>query len=865
MSLRRDRARARFRGPLGACRFWYHVTADSLRSSLEARRNVRDPVHVEVHVSNLVMDLRFAARTARRNLRVALPAAISLALGVGATTAILTVTKRVLVDPLPYPDSERLALVWSEMPTSGFQRYPISGPELDDLRTRSRELEELASIWTTTGALVENGEPESLRLGLVTWNFPAILGAEPILGRPLGPEDEGTGVDAVLISEGLWRRRFGGEPDVLGRRIRIDGGWGFRGGEFTVVGVLPESFRLVLPSDAGVATDLDLWVPFKNDLKAGPRSLYYLRTVARLRPGATIARARDEAHAIGERLEAEYPDYSETGRGFNVVSLKGDAVSRTRPVLLALVAGTLFLLLVTCANVANLLLARAAERQEEMRLRAALGASGGQIALQLLSESLLLAAVGGLGGVALGGAALHPLLALEPGSLPRHEAIGLDPLVALVALAASLLGGVLFGLAPVLAARKEALQTSLRNRGDGALGARGRRLLVVTELALAFVLSVSAVLCFRTLTGLERVDLGFRTEGVLTMELTLPSQRYGRGIDLDQFTRELERRMRQLPGVVAAGAINQLPLSDLPNWSSPYRLRGATSEGDAKEADGRVVTPGYFEAVDAALVEGRFFEQTDDADAAPVVIVDDLLVSKAFGGATPLGREIEIQVRKERGFVTVWAEIVGVVRHMRHHDPRFDVREQFFVPFAQGARNQMALAVRTTGDPSALAGPVRAALAGIDGDLAISRLRPLEDYARDARAVQRFTVVLAGAFAAMSLFLGGLGLYGVVSHTVHRRRREIGLRMALGSTSSRIVRSVLGQGAALVAAGLSLGLLLALSTGRLLSSLLYEVSPEDPTSFAAVAVFLVVVALAASFFPARRAARVDPTVALRED
>lgn len=814
---------------------------------------------------SLGTDLRFGVRSTWRNGRVTVLAALSLVLGIGASTAILCVTKGVLVDPLPYRDADRLALIWSEMPASDFTRYPISGPELNDLRERSEHFEELASIWTTTGAVVEDNEPETVRLGLVTWNFPSILGAEPIIGRGFGPGDEGTSSDSVLISESLWRRRFGGDRSAVGRSLRIDGGWGFPGGTFKIVGVLPASFHLVMPSDAGVATHLDLWVPFGHDLKAAPRLLYYLRTVGRLREGSTLKQARQEIRTIGEQVESEFSEYRDTGRGFNVVSLKGDAVGRAQPVILALLVGTGLLLLITCANVANLLLSRAAQRREEMLLRSALGASGRQIASQLLIESLVLATFGGLGGILVGSLALRPLLALAPRGLPRPDEIIADPIVLGVAFGASILCGLLFGLAPVLASRRQQLYSALRSgTPGGGFGGRGRSLLVVAELALAFMLSVGATLCFRTLEQLERVDLGFRTEGVLTMELTLPHQRYGSGIELDNFTRELERRVGEISGVVAVGAINQLPLSDLPNWSSPYRLR-SEAEGEANEADGRVVSPGYFRAVSSELVQGRFLEDRDDGGSRYVVVIDELLASRAWPGTSPIGQEIEIEVRTERGFVPVWAEVVGVIRHMRHHDPRFELREQFFVPFAQGARNQMGLAVRASGEPLDLVAPVREELAAIDKDLAVSNVRPLEDYARDARSVHRFTMVLAAGFAGMALVLGSLGLYGVVGYAVSCRQREIGLRMALGSTASGIARWVLGQGVVLVTAGIALGLIGALATGRMLQALLFGVESSDPATLILVPLLLATVAVVASFLPARRASRVDPVVVLRAE
>ena len=860
-SYRRDRGRARFHGPGGAARFWWYVLSDVAwtaarlwRRELGSARpaSLRDPV---------ISELRHGALSVWRSRRGTWLAVASLALGIGASVAILTVTKRVLLDPLPYPDSDRLGIVWSEFPEAGYGRAPISGPELHDLRTRAEHLDELGSIWTTTGALVEAGEPEAVRVGLVTWNFTSLFGVEMAAGRGFEPADEGTQSDSALISEELWRRRFGGERSVLGRRIRVDGGWGFPGGTFTVVGVMPEGFRLILPPDAGVATELDLWVPFARDLKAGRRGSAYLRTIATLREGSTFADAQRAVGTLGARLESEFPEYDANGRGFDIVPLKRDAIGRARPVILALLAGTGVLLLVTCANVANLLLSRFAERRKEIRVRTALGASSSRVASQLLIESVLVAAVGGAGGLVLGTLAIRPLLALAPAGLPRPDAMVPDPSILALAFTLSLLCGLLIGLAPVVALRDRALFSKLRAASPGG---RGRAALVAVELALAFVLTVGASLCFRTVSELERVDLGFDADSVMTVELTLPYQRYGT-TELDQLLVELERRLESLPGVVAAGAINQLPLSDLPNWSSPYRLRGSETEAKAGEADGRVVSPGYFRAIDARLMEGRLFSEHDDESSRHVAIVDELLAAKAWPEASPLGQEIELSVATEEGFVPVWAEVVGVVQHMRHHDPRFELREQVFVPFAQGARNQMAVAVRVRGLVQRVTPLVRREVAAIDADIALSNARPLEDYVEDARSVQRFTMVLAALFASMSVLLGCLGVYGVVGHAVSSRRREIGLRVALGSTTSAVAMWVVRQGVSLVVAGIAIGFAGALAAGSTLEVLLYEVESKDPATLLIVPLLLLAVATLASLVPALRATRIDPIDVLRQD
>jgi predicted permease len=819
-------------------------------------------------LSTLGIELRSSLRALRRNPRFVLAVTLTLALGVGAATAILTVTKRVLVDPLPYPNGEALAIVWSALPEVGYARAPISGPELDDLRRRSRHFADFGSIWTTTATLVESEKPRTLRFGLVTASFLELLGAAPILGRSLAPADEGSAAaPALLLSEGLWRERFAADPEVLGRTLRLDGGWGFPGGLYAVVGVLPSTFRLVLPADAGVATDLDAFAAFPFDLADAQRGQYFLRTIGRLAAGSSLALAREEVRAIGAELAREHPVYGGTGRALDVVSLHGDSVATARPVLVALLAGAGVLLLIAASNVASLLFARTAARRAEAGLRAALGASRARIAGHLLLECIALALLGGVAGALLGGWGAGVLAALAPSRLPRADELGLDPTVLAVAIGISLLGGVVFGLAPALAASRAELMPGLRAGGRGALSQqRGRNALVVAELALVFVLSVAALLCQRTVARLGNQDLGFSADGVLTFELTLPRQRYGDEDRLGHFGRELDRRLGSLPGVAAAGAINQLPLSDLPNWSSPYRPVGPGRQHDeALEADARVVTPGYLRAVGARLVEGRLFDGGDDETSRQVAIVDRLLAERTWPGESAVGREIEIEVSKSQGFVTVSAEVVGVVEHMRHHDPRFEVREQLFVPFAQGARNQMSVALRASGDPRSLLGPIRRELRAIDPDLALSRIRLLGDYVDDARAVQRFTLVLAAVFAATALLLASVGLYGVLSYLVGLRRRELGLRLALGSTPAAIGRLVLRRGLALVGAGIALGLLGVLAVREVLATLLYGVSPTDPVVLTAIPALLAAVGLLACWVPARRALRTDPTEMLRSE
>jgi putative ABC transport system permease protein len=815
-------------------------------------------------------DLKYGARSLRRSPGFALVAILTLALGIGGSTAIFSVADGVLFDPLPYRDPERLAVIWAALDDAGYRRAPLAGPELNDLRERSRLFEEFGAIWSTGGALVEGSEPESLRLGLVTANFLSLLGAAPALGRSFLPGEEGDGAaPRIILGDGLWRRRFGADDGVIGRAVRVDGGWGFPGGIYTVVGVMPSGFRLILPPDSGIPAEVDAFVPFEFDLKRGSRGDGFLRTVGRMKRGAGLAAANAEVAAIGQDLEEEFSEYAASGKSLSAEPLHGEAVRSIRPVVLALLAGASFVLLIACANVANLLLARAGARRREIAIRAALGASRRRIALQLLSESLLLSLLGGGAGLLLAAWGLDLLLALRPGGLPRLDAVGLDTTVLGFALAISLLSGTLFGLAPMMESCRidpnDALKAGGR-RGSDAPRHRARRLLVIGEIACGVVLLIGAGLTIRTFVGLQRVDPGFDPERVLTFKLSLPPARYRSPAEMAGFARELERRLGALPGVEAAGAINQLPLDDLPNWSTPYRRDGDDEAArQSQEADARVVTPGYLRAVRARLLEGRLFEAGDDETARRVIVVDETLARRTWPDGNATGRRLQIELWGGAGFVPIWAEVIGVVAHVRHHTPAAQVRPQVFAPFAQGPRNQMGIAVRAAVDPALLSGPIRETIATIDRDLAPAGFLPMTRYLSESTGGARFTMILAGLFAAVAFLLAAIGLYGVVSGSVGQRTWEIGLRMALGARGGAILKMVLGEGLGLIAVGVAAGLAGALFLTRFLEALLYGVTPTDPAIFAAVPLLLAAVALLACYLPARRAARVDPMAALRQE
>jgi predicted permease len=815
--------------------------------------------------------IRVAARSLLRSRGVALTAVVTLGLAIGAATVVWSIVYGVLLRPLPFRDPERLVYVTSELPKSGYQRAPLSGPEIADLRERSRSLAAVAGLWPTSGALVENGEPRPLAVGLATSNLFAVLGVEPAAGRLFVPEDEGTGAPArVVISHALWRERFGGAPAVVGRTLRIDGGWGFPGGSFEVIGVAPSSLLMTLPSDAGVPPRVDAWIALQGDLNQAPRGMYYLRTLARLREGIDPRAADEEVRAIGRRIESEHNDYAATGRGLRAGGLHAEAVAGVRGVTLVLLVAVSFVVLVACANVGGLLLARLAHRRRELAIRSALGASRRHLAVGLLVECLLLAGAAGAIGVAVARASLGAVLALAPAEVSRLPAPDLSLPVLAATAAATLLTALLFGAAPFLLAPRLVAVDELRGAGrrQGERSSTRRTgALVAAEIALGVVLLHGAVLLGRSFVELLRFDPGFDPRGVLTFRLTLPPERYAGLDELVNLGRELERRLAGLPGVVAAGAINQLPLDDVPNWSTSYATRDTPGgPGETHEADARLVTPGYLPAIGARLLAGRLFNDADDASGRTVAVVDELLARRAWPDRGAIGEEIRVSVwRPGEGFVDTWAEVVGVVAHLRHHDPSREVRDEVFLPVYQLGRNQLAVALRTDSDPSALAAPVRREIAAVDRDLGMSDLRPLDAAVATATAGARFAAAVVGGFAVFALLLAALGIHGVVSYAVARRVPEIALRRALGATASDVVRLVAAQGAWTLLCGVAVGLAAAAATAGLLEGLLFGVGARDLGAGLVATATLIAAAAFAMLLPARRALAVDPLRALRED
>ena len=828
------------------------IAMGGVESAKEQTRDVRAGAGLET----ALRDVRYAWRALWKSPGFALATILTLGLGIGANTAIFSLVNTMLLSPLPYRDSSRLVFVWSDMREAGYPRAPLSGPELADLRHRAGLFTGFGAIWANSAALTGGGDPEQLRVGRVTPDFFSVLGAEAASGRTFRAGDDAGGAPpTILLSAGLWRRRFGGDARVVGRRILVNGQ------PTTVIGVMPDNFRLLLPPDSAVPDDLEAWTPFWPKMTEDPRGQQFLRVVGRMKPGVTLAQGKSEIDGIAAQISKEFSEYGTAGRRYDTVGLHSDGVREIRPVLLALFGGVAILLLITCVNVAGLLAARAAARRQEIALRIALGAGRRRLFRQCLAEGLVLAALGACAGVAVARGMLSALFAARPESLERIAAARIDPRVLAFTGGTAILWGLLLSLAPLAEVLRMAPILSLK-RGGNPTSSRTRAGLVAVQIALGVVLVVGAGLVARTFSRIVGVDPGFRSDRTLSFRLALPDGRYATPEAFNAFSRRFEEGLKALPGVEAAAAVSHLPFDHIPNWGGPYLARPAAEDTSAPMADYRAVSPGFFGAVGARLVAGRDFTQSDDEKSRPVVIVDERLARLAWPNESALGKVLRLDP-PSNGHPTEPATVVGVVRHLRQQSLLEEVREQIYFPQRQIRRNPVAYVVRAKGDPGALAAPIRSLLAALDPELPISEVRPLEDYLIDARGAQRFTMILAAAFAAAALLLSAIGLYGVVAYSVAQRRREFGVRLALGARPKQVRALVVRQGTRVAAVGLALGIPAAILIARLLRSQLFGVGPGDPLSYAVAIALLAAAAVSASWFAARRASSASAIEALK--
>ena len=807
-------------------------------------------------------DIRFGARMLRKSPGFTAVAILTLALGIGANTAIFSVVNAVLIRPLPYPQAKRLTILWS---TWGKEtRGPASGPEMMELRKRCRSFDEIGGIWATTGTITGTAEPEQVRLAFTTANFLPLVAEKPQLGRFFAPGEDRRGAPPLIIlADGLWRREFGANPGVVGQTARLNGN------DYTIVGVLPRDFKLLFPDASGVVADVQVFVPFLDDLEKRNRDLGFLRMIGRLRQGVTLGQAQSEAETIATELRSEAKEYADQSLHLTVASLQADDVRLVRPALLSLFAAVGLVLLVTCANVANLLLARSGSRRHETALRAAMGAERKRIVRQLLTENLLLGCLGGAAALGIGWAALEWILALQPEGISRLIAVRLDGWVLAFTLVLAIVTGILFGLAPALSVARGDLVEVLKEGGKTTATGKPwlRQLLIVSEVALGSILLVGTGLMVRTFTSLLRVDPGFHPENVMTFQLAFSGSRYQTVDSVTNFLKELRSSLAALPGTEAVGGVSHLPLDEgKGNWYSYYWADGAPADKqNTVMADHRSTLPGYFRSLGATMLAGREFDDTDDARHTHVAIVDDTVAEQLWPSEEALGRKISVEdspagaFQFERESVVV----VGVVKHIQSHTLTSKGRGQIYLPVPLAPRPIYSIVVRTTEPIETFSAYVRQTVRKLDKAMPVSNLHPQMDYVDNARAQTRFVTVLSGALGSLALFLACIGIYGVTSHTVAERKREIAIRIAVGADSSDVGKMVLRQSGTPVIAGVIAGLGLAAALTPLLSGMLFGVRPSDPLTYVFIALVLGAVGLLACYVPARRATRVDPMIALR--
>ncbi|MBX3278008.1 MAG: ABC transporter permease [Acidobacteria bacterium] len=804
-------------------------------------------------------DVRYGVRMLIRQPGFTLIAVLTLALGIGATTAIFSVVNAVLLRPLPFRDSERLVTLWENNIKDGIERDDVSPANFLDWRERSRSFEEMAFANPWSLDYTGGTEPETWRTARVSHGFFDLLGAQPLVGRIFLAEEYQEGRNqAVVLSYGLWQRRFGGDAGIVGQKLILDDR------PMTVVGVMPADFKLHLFEQEEL-----LWQPQTPDESMRrQRRATYLKVVARLKPDATIERARAEMDSIAANLAVEYPQ-TNAGVGVTAAFLTEHMTGRVRPALWVLFGAVGFVLAIACTNVANLVLARGSEREREFAVRAAIGAGRGRIVRQLMTESLLLALAGGVAGLLAAVWGMDLIVALAPGDIPRLETVGPDRVAFAFSLGVSVLTAAAFGLAPALHFSKPDLSAHLKG-GAASAGAVRRRLrgaLIIAEVALALVLLVGAGLLLRSFARLLNADPGFASGSVIALQTFIwdryrtPQQRAG-------FVAAAMEKLRNTPGVQTVGAGTSAPfLGSSMDSSLPFTVEGrpAPPPGQEPTVFYGVAASDYFASLGVPLKRGRLFNDFDTADSPRVVIINEEMARRHFPNEDPVGRSIGVRggSRGQEAAVRRVFEIVGVVGNVLHDGLDRAPRPEYFQPFAQSPTGSIIFTVRIAGDPAAMIPALKARIWEVNETQPVYAVAALGDLISDSLRTRRFSLVLLGAFAALALVLAVTGIYGVVSHAVRQQTREIGIRAALGADAGDVMKMVIGRGLALTFAGVAVGLVAAFGLTRLMQSMLYGVEATDPLTYGVVAVLLMLAAAAACYAPARRAARVDPLQALR--
>ena len=821
-----------------------------------AKEECRDARGV-TFTETLLQDLRYGARALRKSPGFTAIAVLTLALGIGANTAIFSVVNAILLHPLAYKDADRLVTVLID------GNGPISVANYIDWRDQSHSFEAMGAAEYWSPNLTGVDQPENIRGHKITYDLFPLLGAQPLLGRLFTEADDRAGSEhEVILSYRLWQRRFSLDRNVIGNVIRLDGE------AYSVVGVMPRDFQFA----PFWATNAELWVPIAFGDRVHNRAGNSLRVFGRLKPGATLDQARTEITSITARLEQQYPG---TNQNVVVTPLKEKVVGKVEAPLLVLLGAVGFVLLMACANVAHMLLARAASRQKEIAVRAALGAGRTRVVRQFLTENLLLAGLGGALGLLLAFWGTRALVALSPASIPRVETVTLDGWVVLFLFAITALTSIGFGLAPALQASAVNLNDTLKETGrgssDGMQRNRLRSFLVASEFALALMLLIGAGLMVRSFFALQSVDPGFNPHNLLSMVVSVAGSNEAAAGNREIFYRQLLERVRALPGVQSAAAINHLPLAgDL--WGWPFTIKGRPKPRPGDEPGGvyRIATPGYFRTMKIPLLRGRDIAETDTRSAPGVVVINEKAARSYWPGEDPIGKRISFDAGTSE--TPTWLTVIGIVKDAKESDWAAEPDEEVYLAAFQNRQflgapeshsSYITLVVRTTGDPAALAQALKDTVWSFDRNLPISQVLTMDAVVADANSQPRFEMLLLGIFAGVALLLAAVGIYGVMSYAVSRRTHEIGIRVSLGASRADVVLLVVCQGIVLALIGSAAGIVGALGLSRLMKSLLFGVKPIDPLVFGGVTILLMIVAMAASYLPARRAMRVDPMIALR--
>jgi putative ABC transport system permease protein len=809
-------------------------------------------------METFIQDLRYSIRTLLKKPLFAAVAIITLALGIGANTAIFSVVNAVLLRSLPYNDPNRLVMVWEHNRPRSRPTNVINPANYLDWREQNRVFEGMSALYDGRFNLTGTGDPEEITGQVVSTNFFSILGAQPMLGRGFIESEGVQGQDNVaVLSYGLWQRRFGATQDILEKPIMVDGQ------SVTVIGVMPPGFNFLVKSGIQVGNPADIWLPLVFTDNFRVRRGRFMMAMARLKPDVTLEQAQAEMSGIASGLEQKYPEFN-TGWGVNVIPVHEQLVGDIRKPLIILLCAVGFVLLIACANVANLMLSRAASRQKEVAIRMAMGAGRLRVIRQLLTESVILSLVSGTLGLLIAVWGVEALMTLAPRNLVPLQSVGINYQVMLFTLLISFLTGIIFGLAPALTISRANLTDALKEGGKGTGNEGGnsrlRNIFVVAEVALALVLLIGSGLMLKSFYRLQSVNPGFDAKNLLTFKVALPRSKYPDDQKRLAFFNEAMQRIKALPEVRAAGAINFMPFTGL-GAATGFEIEGrpAPTPAERPTVESRVVDPNYFETMGIPFLDGRNFNAREITEMSHVVIINETMARNYFAGENPLGKRVTIYMKGEN----VPCEIIGIVKDVKHHGLDIEPRAMAYWPQPELVYSAMTIAVRTNAEPLAAVGSIQREIQTMDRDQPLADVRTMDSWVADSVAKSRFATLLLGIFAAVALVLAAVGIYGVLAYSVTQRTHEIGIRVALGAKSADVLRLIVGSGMKLTALGIAIGILAAFGLTRVMASLLYGVSTTDLITFISVPAMLLGVALVACLVPARRAAKTDPMVALR--